>query len=277
MNGQLRTQEETRVSPMDHGVITGDGLFETIISYDGKAFALSRHIHRLMASAQGMMMDTRPIEEAPWETAVAEVLAANNLLTGNARIRITYTTGDADLGSDRGNTPPMILIAAGKFSMGGEGKLSLVPWPRNERGALSGLKTISYGENVKALYFAKKNGANEALFLNTRGFVCEGTGSNVAWIKDGKLFTPSLDTGCLAGITRALMLELAESNDIPVEEVHATLEELLEADEVILTSTLREVQWVSSIDAHTWDPSSNVITKKLKELFVDNSRKNIDP
>lgn len=279
MNGQLRTQQETRVSPMDHGVITGDGLFETIISYDGEAFALSRHVMRLKASARGMMMDTTVIDQTPWKKAIRDLLEANKLLNSTARIRVTYTTGDADLGSDRGNTPPMVLIAAGTFPAvaGDGGKLSLVPWPRNERGALSGLKTISYGENVKALYVAKQKGANEALFLNTQGFVCEGTGSNVAWIKNGKLFTPTLDTGCLAGITRALMIELAQKNSIPVEEVRAPLKDLLEADEVILTSTLREVQWVSCVDEKKWDPSTNNIAKKLRELFVDYSRKNLDP
>ncbi|MEZ4814915.1 MAG: aminodeoxychorismate lyase [Bdellovibrionota bacterium] len=276
MNGFLRTSEETRVSPLDHGVITGDGLFETIISYSGEPFALKRHVARLKASAQGMFMDTAAIDQVPWREAIIEVLQANKLT--DARIRVTYTTGDADLGSDRGKSPPMVMIAAGAFSTSNaEGKLSLVPWPRNEKGALSGLKTISYGENVKALFFAKKNGANEALFLNTQGHVCEGTGSNVAWIKQGKLFTPKLETGCLAGITRALMLELAQKNSIPVEEVQAPLSELLAADEVILTSTLREVQWVSSVDDKKWDPSSNKVAKKLKELFVDYSRKNIDP
>jgi branched-chain amino acid aminotransferase len=277
INGSIKPLSEARVSPMDHGVITGDGLFETIIAYSGKAFALTKHVQRLKRSAEGMMMETSAIDKTPWKKAVEDLLAANNLT--DARIRVTYTTGDADLGSDRGNSEPLILMAAGKLPGGlaGEGKLALVPWPRNEKGALSGLKTTSYGENVKALYFAKKRGANEALFLNTQGDVCEGTGSNVAWITKGKLFTPALETGCLAGITRELLIYVAKKNSIPVEEVRAPLSELLNADEVCLTSTLREVQWVSTLDEKKWDPATNVIFKKIKSDFVALTKENIDP
>ncbi len=276
INGQLCAGPEARVSPLDHGIITGDGLFETLAAYNGEVFALTRHIRRLTQSAQGMMMDTSAIEKTPWKQAIKLLLDANHLK--DARVRITYTSGDADLGSDRGNSEPLVMIAASAMpKMGLEGKLSVVPWPRNERGALSGLKTTSYGENVKALYYAKKNGANEALFLNTCGDVCEGTGTNVGWIKHGKLFTPSLETGCLAGITRALTLELAQKNGIPVEEVRAPLSTLLDADEVFLTSTLRDVQWVSFVDERTWESSSRKTTAKLDEIFKDFAQKNLDP
>ena len=276
-NGAVHPREEVRISPVDHGVVTGDGLFETLIAFNGKPFALTRHIARLTKSAQGMLMDTALIAQTDWATAIDNLLKANDL--SDARVRITYTTGEADLGSDRGSAPPTIMIAAGslpKFSQEG-GKLSLVPFPRNERGALAGLKTISYGENVKALLLAKTNGANEALFLNLQGYVCEGTGTNVGWIKDGKYFTPSLATGCLAGITRALVLETAKKIGLETNEVEAPLATLLDADEVFLTSTLRHVQWVSSVDEKTWDKSGNVYAKKLCAAFLVAALENLDP
>jgi branched-chain amino acid aminotransferase len=276
MNGSLRSVNDTRVSPLDHGIITGDGLFETLIAYKGQVFALSRHVNRLLASARGMMMNTELIQSTNWKEAIKNLLEENGLR--EARVRITYTTGDADLGSDRGNSLPLLMIAASAMpAIGAEGMLCVVPWPRNERGALSGLKTISYGENVKALYQAKKNVANEALFLNTVGDVCEGTGTNVAWIKKGKIFTPSLETGCLAGITRALMIELARKSGFELEEVRAPLSALLDADEVFLTSTLREIQWVSRVDDKHWEPRTSVITSQLRKSFGEFARKNLDP
>ncbi len=276
LNGALQEMTQARISPVDHGLVTGDGLFETLVAYGGKVFALTRHIERLKRSARGMFMPTDVIEKTNWKKAVDDLIRANRL--NDARVRITYTTGEADLGSDRGTSSPNILIAAGDFpKMSAEGSLSVVPWPRCERAALAGLKTTSYGENVKALYYAKKNGCNEALFLNLKGHVCEGTGTNVGWIKNGKLFTPTLESGCLAGITRDLLLELARKEGFDFQEVNAPLTELLSADEVFLMSTLREAQWVSRVDDKSWDTSSNKITQKLKKLFVDYSRKNLDP
>ncbi|NEE51568.1 4-amino-4-deoxychorismate lyase, partial [Streptomyces sp. SID8455] len=118
-----------------------------------------------------------------------------------------------------------------------------VPWTRNERGALTGLKTTSYAENVVALARARERGASEALFPNTVGRLCEGTGSNVFVVLDGRIHTPPVASGCLAGITRALAVEWtgAEESDLPMEV-------LAEADEIFLTSTLRDIQAVHRVD-----------------------------
>jgi branched-chain amino acid aminotransferase len=247
-----------------------------MVAYEGEVFALTRHLKRLTASAKGMMMNTDAIETTPWRDAIKKLLEANKLK--NAKVRVTYTTGEAGLGSERGSSPYMVLIAASEFAgINVPGKLALVPWTRNEKGALAGLKTTSYGENVKALFYAHKKQANEALFLNSVGNVCEGTGTNVAWIKKGKVFTPALESGCLAGITRELMIEWARKNSIEVHEVNAPLDDLLSADEVFMTSTLREIQWTSQVDDKVWPESSNIVSKKLAKIFHDNSRKTLDP
>ena len=112
-----------------------------------------------------------------------------------------------------------------------------VPWPRNERGALAGLKTTSYAENVVALHHARGRGATEAVFANLAGHVCEGTGSNVFYVVDGELRTPTLAAGCLAGVTRALLLEWMEAR-----EVDEGIEILRKASEVLLVSTTRELE-----------------------------------
>lgn len=275
-NGKITPKTELNISPVDHGIVTGDGLFETLAAYNGKVFALTRHLARLKNSAQGMLMPTDFIEKIQWRDAIESLMAANGLQ--DARVRITVTTGEADLGSDRGSNGAWVMIAAGALpKQYPEGKLAVVPWPRNERGALSGYKTTSYGENVKALHFAKQKGANEALFLNLQGNVCEGTGTNVAWITKGKLFTPELSTGCLAGITRALVLNLAKEMKIPAEEVSVPLNELLGSDEVMLVSTLRDVQWVSMVDEKKWERKSGGLVEKLREKFIPWTRSNLDP
>ncbi len=117
------------------------------------------------------------------------------------------------------------------------------PWPRNERGALAGLKTTSYAENVMALARAAERGASESVFANLAGHLCEGTGTNVFYVVDGELRTPTLASGCLAGVTRALVLEWYGGREVdePIEVARG-------ADEVFLVSTTRDVQAVA-----TWD------------------------
>src|SRR5205085_1338758 len=123
------------------------------------------------------------------------------------RVRITVTGGAGPLGSDRGGAIPTVIVAATPQAPWPEtAVLAPVPWPRNERGALAGLKTTSYAENVVALHAAHDAGAGEALFCDTQGHVCEGTGTNVFAVIDGELVTPPLTTGCLAGVTRAVVL-----------------------------------------------------------------------
>lgn len=147
-----------------------------------------------------------------------------------------------------------------------------VPWTRNERGALTGLKTTSYAENVVALARAREQGASEALFGNTVGQLCEGTGSNVFVVLDGEIHTPPLASGCLAGITRALAIEWtgAEETDLP-------LDVLERADEVFLTSTLRDVQAVQRVDDRELPGAPGPVTAKAMRIFEERSGNDLDP
>ncbi|KDN86805.1 class IV aminotransferase [Kitasatospora cheerisanensis KCTC 2395] len=145
-----------------------------------------------------------------------------------------------------------------------------VPWRRNEHSAVTGLKTTSYAENVVALAAAHRADASEALFANTAGRLCEGTGSNVFLVLDGRLLTPTLESGCLAGITRQLVIDWtgAEETDVP-------LEALADAEEVFLTSTLRDVQAVTRIDARTLP--AGPVTRKAMEIFTEHAVRDNDP
>jgi branched-chain amino acid aminotransferase len=241
MNGELLTDPGLpAVRLSDHGFTVGDGVFESIKIVDGQPFALTLHLERLARSAAGLGLPT-PDDEAV-RRGVAAVLDGQDLPLG--RLRITYTGGPAPFGSGRGDEPPTLAVVADAMKpWAATTRVATVPWPRNERGALAGLKTTSYAENVVALSAAQERGASEAIFANLAGHLCEGTGSNVFYVVDGQLRTPTLASGCLAGVTRALVLEWYGGMEIdePIEAVEG-------ASEVFLVSTTRDAQAVSHWD-----------------------------
>lgn len=269
MNGALLDSPTgPALSATDHGVTVGDGVFEAVKVVDGQPFALTRHLDRLGASARGLGLPE--VDVAAVRAGVAAVLAAEHLDLG--RLRITYTGGPAPMGSGRGDEPPTLVVAADAMGAWPEtSAVVTVPWPRNERGATAGLKTTSYAENVIALAQAHAAGASEAVFATTTGLLCEGTGSNVFYVVDGELRTPSLATGCLAGVTRALVLEWFGGR-----EVDEPLEVLADASEVFLTSTTRDVQGV-----HRWDdrelPAPGPVTREAQRVWREREPADLDP
>lgn len=269
LDGGLRDIESARVSVLDHGLTVGDGVFETVKAVDGRLFALTRHLDRLARSAHGLGLPEPDLDEV--RRACAAVLDANPMPLG--RLRITYTGGISPLGSDRGEHGPTLVVALGETSRRADSTAVItVPWTRNERGALTGLKTTSYAENVVALARAHQQGASEALFANTVGQLCEGTGSNVFVVLDGELHTPPVASGCLAGITRALAVEWtgAHETDLP-------LDALERADEIFLTSTLRDIQAVHRVDDRELPGAPGPVTAKAMRIFDERAGDDLDP
>jgi branched-chain amino acid aminotransferase len=252
-NGELLDRPDRPVlTAADHGFTVGDGVFESVKVVDGRPFALRRHLERLVGSAAGLGLPL-PDHQAVRE-GVDAVLAGEPIRWG--RIRITWTAGPAPMGSGRGDGAPTLVVAAAEGEPAAPAvDVVSVPWPRNERGALAGLKTTSYAENVVALAHARERGGSEALFANLAGDLCEGTGSNVFYVLDGELRTPTLASGCLAGVSRALVLEWYGAR-----EVDAPIEVLTEASEIFLTSTTRDVQPVRTCDGRTLDLPGPVTT-----------------
>ncbi|MDQ6855145.1 MAG: aminotransferase class IV [Actinomycetota bacterium] len=274
LNGQLVPASEARVSPFDHGLLVGDGVFETLRVYGGIPFAWTRHHERLARSAGGLGLAAPPSTEL--REAADAVLAANGL--SNARLRITVTGGPMPPGSERAEGPPTVLIMAGPPTpFAATVDVVTVPWARNERGAVAGLKTTSYAENVRALTFARERAAGEAIFLNTRGELCEATGSNVFVIRDGVVRTPADDAGCLLGVTRALVLELCAENGIQADEVTLAPTALGEADEAFLTSSTREVQTIGQTDGRAMPAAPGPTTEKIAGLFTELVARDLDP
>ncbi|MDX2974558.1 aminotransferase class IV [Kribbella solani] len=268
LNGAL-LDDEAAVSPLDHGLTTGDGVFETLKLEYGRPFAVRRHLDRLVRSAVGLGLPTPDV--AAIEAGIDAVVAADPGIPFG-RLRITYTGGVSPLSSDRGTAGPTVLIASQQIQRpAATSAIVTVPWVRNERSAVAGLKTTSYAENVRALAYAKERGGSEAIFANTIGNLSEGTGSNIFCVYDGELITPTLDSGALAGVTRGLVLEWfgGVERDVPMEM-------LAEAEEIFLTSTTRDVQAIHRADARTLTVPGTV-TSQVAKVFTDYSATNPNP
>lgn len=266
LNGRVILTDEACVSPFDHGFLVGDGVFETLVARDGRPFTLTRHWKRLVASCAAMDI-TPPSLETCCE-AILAIMQANGLK--DARVRVTLTSGNGPLGSDRGDSPPTMTVAATSLKPWPPTESVItVPWTRNERSALAGVKSTSYGDNVRALALAHAKGAGEALFANTRDELCEGTGTNVFVVVAGGVKTPPLSSGCLAGVTRALVIETCKAAAIPVEEAAMPVSILQTCDEAFLTSSTRDVHPIARIDQREMPGVAGPVTQRVAQAFRD--------
>lgn len=274
VNGRLVPEAEATTSARDHGFVVGDGVFEAVKIDHGELFALTRHLERMARSAAGIGLTGFDVDAV--RRAAQEVVAANAdvLTSAYDLLRITFTGGPGLLGSGRVDGPPTLVLGVtpGHDPEPGTGVIT-VPYRRNDVGALTGLKTTSYGENVLALAQAHAAGASEAVFANTRGQLCEGTGTNVFVVRDGELLTPPLSSGCLAGVTRALVLEWCGGR-----EAELPYDALTTSDEVFLTSTARDVQPVVAVDGTpVGGGAPGPVTREAARVFAARQRERRDP
>ncbi|HKF86492.1 MAG TPA: aminodeoxychorismate lyase [Propionibacteriaceae bacterium] len=269
VNGvRYESQSAAKVPATDHGLVVGDGVFEALKVTRAGPFAVQRHLNRLSRSAAAMGLPAP--DHAGIRAAIEEVLDGRGFDHG--RLRITYTGGIGPLSSSAAYGSPTLVVAAGpEEPPAAFTSIVTAPWTRNERGALSGVKSTSYAENVRTLAYATRRRATEAIFLNTEGNVCEGTGTNIFVVMDGTIVTPPLSSGPLAGITREVIMEWCD-----VEERDFTLTDAMVAKEVFITSSLRDVQAV-----HRWDEidlgTSHPMTDHIAATFAERSSAIIDP
>lgn len=273
LNGQLlQSPDEPAISPLDHGMIVGDGVFETVQISRNQPFALTRHLDRLERSAKGLGIGTPDVGAI--REGIAATMEGQNIDFG--RIRITVTSGTGPLGSPRGDAGlTHVVVSEPAARPPAVASIVTVPWPRNERGAVSGLKTTSYAENALMIEHAHARGASESVMPNTVGMLCEGTGSNIMYVVGERLITPTLSAGPLAGITRALVLEWC-AGEIDVVEQDAPIDILQTADEVILVGTTRDVQAISRVDDREL-VAPGPVTLKAQEIWAREAAKGIDP
>ena len=277
VNGHLRHPGEPVVSALDHGLTVGDGVFETCGVLGGKPFALSRHLERLTRSAVGLGLTPPDLELV--RAGVAAVLEGR---TDLGRLRVTVTAGLGPPGSGRSPGSQTVVVIGAPAQPSASSRVVRVPWVRNERSAIAGLKTISYAESVVALARAHEQGADEALLANTAGDLCEGTGANVFVERDGELLTPSLASGCLAGITRELVLEWSEQEALPVREArigelpYSVLDDVgAGRAQLALTGSVRTVVPVVELDGVPVEVGP--LTLEVQRMYHEREAEQIDP
>ena len=274
VNGRMVEPDRPHLRADDHGVIVGDGVFETLLVLrrdEGMAaFAVQRHLKRLRRSA-GILRFKCPYSDDELRAAIAQCL---DVAPGAGIVRITATSGGGPLGSGRSGSRASTIVIAGNrppdYPPGTA--VAIVPFPRNERGAMAGVKTTSYAENVLALDIARERGASEAIFADTRGRVSEGTGSNIFWSDGERLHTPPLDTGCLAGVTRALLLE-----QLDIAETHLPVKDLPGVPEAFLASSTRIVQSIARIDGTELPVVDGPLTAAAVKAMAELIAADIDP
>ncbi len=269
VNGHLHDRhDDARVAALDSGMVVGNGVFEALKVTPHGPFAVRRHLERLSRSALALAMPAP--DHGLLREGIAAVLDGRTFSEG--KIRITYTAGAGPLGSQAAFGPPTVVVAADSRVLSPEAvDVVTAPWSRNERGALVGVKSTSYAENVRSLAFATDRGASEALLLNTAGHVCEGTGSNLFCVFGSDIVTPPLSSGPLAGVTRDLLLEWCD-----IREADLTLAEAQSADEVFLTSSLRDVQAVQRWDSFDL-AAPGPMTKEVATTFAERSTMDLEP
>ncbi len=256
LNGSFVAKEQAVVSVFDHGFLYGDGIYETMRSYDGNIFLLNKHLTRLKRSARAISLKL-PMPLNKIGDALNESLKVNRLR--NAYIRLHISRGPGEIGLDPALCPlPTMVITAKPFHdypprFYNRGvPVALVKTRRNHPLALNpSIKGTNFLNNILAKIEAKKARAYEGIMLNWEGYVAEGTISNIGIVKKGVLFTPSLATGILEGVTRDLVLRLARRKKIPIRETRILPKSLLAADECFITNTTMEIMPVTTVGTKT--------------------------
>jgi len=272
LNEKIVPQSKALISVFDHGFLYGDGIYETLRAYHGVVFKFDGHVERLFRSAS--MLDLKiPKTRKSIKKAVYDTLKANN--QNEAVIRITISRGAGPVGLDPGLCPkPTFVIITKDFKeyprtyyIKGV-NIAMVETRRNFRGALNPqIKSLNFLNNILAKIEANKKGAYEAVMLNYRGYIAEGTITNIFFIKEGVLCTPDIDVGILDGITRRIILDSAIEMGIKVREGHFRKNELFHADEVFISNTTVEVLPVSRIDNKKIVKTPGNITKALHRAY----------
>jgi branched-subunit amino acid aminotransferase/4-amino-4-deoxychorismate lyase len=264
LNGELVREEEARVPALDRGVLWGYGLFETMRSYGGRLWAFDDHYERLRRG--GEVVDLAVPDPAALESALHETLEANELGDAGVRVTITAGTGPPDPQAEP-TGPPNVLATAWPlrdYARLYEEGVALVTIAGGGR-PLAGVKTTSYAVSVAGRVIARRAGADDALFVGAEGRVLEATGSNLFAVRAGGLVTPPLSEAVLPGVTRRHVLAVAEQIGLETTEESLSLDDLFSCDEVVLTSSLREVYPVRSIDGR--DVGRGGVAAKLRDAY----------
>jgi len=264
LNGELVPPEKATISVLDRGLLSGHGLFETLRAYEGLPWAVDDHYERLIAGAE--WIDLALPDEASFAEAMRDTLRANELTDAGVRVTFTRGSGPVDPQSEADAEPNMFVLAwtlRDYTALHADGA-DIVTFSHGAR-SLAHVKSTSYAMSVAGRVYAKRAGADDALFTSDDGRVLEATGSNIFAASGDRLVTPPLDEGILPGVTRRHIIAVADEMGYEVIQAPLRVGDLSEADEVVLTSSLREVYPVRSIDGI--EMKSAGVAERLREAY----------
>lgn len=274
-NDRVLPLEEVRLSPGQAGLLNGWGLFTTIRIVEGIPFAFERHWKRLVRDAERTHCPF-PFEQETVRAQLNEVLRANHVLEGCARIYAIYNQVGFWRSAEKFPQVDLLLYSASLPSYREPARVGLREHGRHAASPLAGVKVTSWLNNVWNLHEAQEAGFDEVVMLNERGEVAECTAANIFCVRGGRVATPPLSAGCLEGITRGVLLETGAAAGVPVEERTLRPEDLYAADEVFISSTNRSMLGVSEINGHKIAGAPGPITKRMEKVFADYMREYID-
>jgi branched-chain amino acid aminotransferase len=269
LNGSLVPPSQARISPFDLGFLYGYGLFETMRAYSGRIFRLEKHLEHLSQSAKLLSL---PLNAFDLKKASYNTLKANKLK--DARIRLTVSIGEGEAAPDPPKHPkPTVLVTATMYvplsneayRKGYKAVVSTID--QNSQSPLSHLKSANYLNNILARREARAAGADEAILLNERGFLCEGSTSNIFLVSKRNLITPGEESGCLPGVTRQVVIELAQGLGISLAQREVPLEELLHADEAFLTNSIMELMPLAEVNGQRIGRGK--VTERLMQAYKE--------
>ena len=266
-NELLLPMEKVRLSPGQAGVICGWGLFTTLRIVDGEAFAFERHWRRLEKDAAIIRMPM-PYAGPRVRVNLQEVIRANDVIEGCARIYLVYNQVGFWRSDEAVPAVDLVIYTAPLPAYREPVRLTLREQGRHAASPLAGVKTISWLTNVWSVAEAQKEGFDEVILLNERGEVAECTAANVYLVKDDLILTPPLSSGCLEGVTRGVLFEIAGEAGVSVKEQVLRPEDLYEADEVFISSTNRNVIGVGEVAGHALAGAPGPVTKRVEEALA---------
>jgi branched-chain amino acid aminotransferase len=267
-NDRVLPLAQGRLSPGQSGLLSGWGIFTTIRIYQGQAFAFERHWNRLHRDAERIHLPFDFSSQAVNE-ALRQVIEANAVSEGCARIYFVNNKAGFWSSNEPGPPTDLLIFTSDLPVFPALTKLALQENGRHAAHPLAGTKVISWLHNVWSLDQARRRGFDEVILLNERGELTECTAANLFCVEAGRVTTPPLSSGCLAGVTREVLLEIAAQIKLPMQEKTLRVNELHEAEEVFITSTSREILPVRQIEDHRVPLSPGPVTARLSKAFSD--------
>jgi branched-chain amino acid aminotransferase len=266
-DGKFIGENEFRVSPHDRGLCHGLGLFETLLAVKGKPRLLGEHLDRLRGGLERLGVISVELDETGLGKAMTSLLERNDLQKGMARVRLAISLGKGALDRTDNGSAWAWMTATPVDGETRSVRMTLAPWRRDKESVLRGIKTGNYAEHLIALDMARLEGFDEMLFYNTDDELCESAMANVFLIRKGVLETPGLDSGCLAGVTRGLLIRLAKQHGITCKERVLRKSDVVKADAMFLTSSIKGPVRVSCLQGR--DFPEHPLFDSLRSLWLE--------